>query len=158
VPDFASQSAGRLDACGPKSNERRVLRAPVKNLPPPLELSGSWKLALEGVRAERIEKVLNRLASWTESVDSRHVSGSGSYELDFDLPAGYLRRDQELMLDLGVVANTAEVFLNGRRAGVRWMQPYRFEVTKLVRNGPNHLRIVVTNTLQNHVAGLQDAP
>ena len=153
-----ADSNGQVEVEVLSGSKRRVLRAPVKNLPPPFELSGRWKLALEGVRAERIEKVLNRLASWTESEDSRHVSGCGSYELDFDLPAGYLRRDQELVLDLGVVGNTAEVLLNGRRAGVRWMQPYRFEVTRLVRNGPNHLRIVVTNTLQNHVAGLQDAP
>jgi hypothetical protein len=106
----------------------------------------------------RIEKVLDRLISWTESEDSRHVSGSGVYELNFDLPSGYLRGDQELVLDLGVVGNTAEVFLNGRPAGVCWMQPYRFEVTALIHAGTNSMRIVVANTLQNHVSGLQELP
>jgi (4-O-methyl)-D-glucuronate---lignin esterase len=57
---------------------------------------------------------------------------------------------------LGRVGSVAEVFVNGARAGVAWMQPYRLDVTKHLRAGHNTLRVLVTNTPQNYVAGLKD--
>jgi hypothetical protein len=61
----------------------------------------------------------------------------------------------ELVLDLGEVAFVAEVFCNGTSAGTCWMQPYRVNLTGLVKAGRNDLEIRVTNLLLNHVAGLK---
>ena len=72
------------------------------------------------------------------------------------MPAAYLEPGLELTLDLGRVGNVAEVFCNGTRAGVAWTQPYRLEVTKHLHAGANTLRILVTNTPQNYIAGLKD--
>ena len=44
---------------------------------------------------------------------------------------------------------TAEVFLNGKSAGIRICPPYRMEITQSLADGENELAIEVTNTLGN---------
>ncbi len=53
----------------------------------------------------------------------------------------------DTVLDLGEVGETAEVFINGRSAGVRLFPPYRFDLAGLTRDGENELEVLVTNTL-----------
>jgi hypothetical protein len=60
--------------------------------------------------------------------------------------------DGELVLDLGEVRGTAEVSVNGSRAGARVMSPYRFDVTGLLRNGTNDIDVQVFNTIAPHIA------
>ncbi len=52
-----------------------------------------------------------------------------------------------VMLDLGEVYESAQVWINGKNAGVRVAPPYRFEVSKLVAEGVNRIEVLVTNTL-----------
>jgi len=52
-----------------------------------------------------------------------------------------------VLLDLGAVYETADVWVNGQSAGVRICPPYRFEIGRLVRPGQNTLTVEVTNTL-----------
>jgi len=56
------------------------------------------------------------------------------------------------------VREAAEVFVNGKRAGVVWHPPYTVDVSAFVKTGKNDLRIVVGNTAINSMAGraLQD--
>jgi hypothetical protein len=69
-------------------------------------------------------------------------SGTFRYETRFAWPgpAG------SAWLDLGEVYETAEVWLNGQRCGLRLCPPYLFELPEL-RPGENRLVIEVTNTL-----------
>lgn len=55
------------------------------------------------------------------------------------------------VLDLGTVYETAEVFVNGKSAGVRLSKPYRFDLSKLAVCGENSIAIEVTNTLGTKV-------
>ena len=50
-------------------------------------------------------------------------------------------------IDLGHVYEIAEVFVNGRSAGVKIAPPYHLAVSGLFHDGENELRIEVTNTL-----------
>jgi len=54
---------------------------------------------------------------------------------------------KQVFLDLGAVYETAEVFVNGRSAGVRISYPYRFDLSGMLVRGDNTLAIEVTNTL-----------
>lgn len=54
-------------------------------------------------------------------------------------------------LDLGTVYETAEVFVNGTSAGVRICAPYRYDLSGLLKQGSNEIRIEVTNTLGTKV-------
>jgi hypothetical protein len=55
-----------------------------------------------------------------------------------------------VLLQLGRVAATAEVHVNGRLAGIRVAPPWTVDISKLVRPGGNRLEILVFNTLANH--------
>lgn len=52
-----------------------------------------------------------------------------------------------VILDLGNVYETAEVFVNDVSAGIRLCSPYRYNLTGLFQDGENKLAIEVTNTL-----------
>ncbi len=54
------------------------------------------------------------------------------------------------VLDLGEVAATAEVRVNGIRAAVLSAPPWRVDVTELLQAGRNIVVIRVANTLANH--------
>ena len=53
-------------------------------------------------------------------------------------------------LDLGHVLVAAEVFVNGEPAGVRVAQPFKFDVTGLLRDGENTIEVRVANTIAPH--------
>jgi hypothetical protein len=90
------------------------------------------------------------LQSWTHT-GLTYYSGEFVYEKTFELPASYL--GCRLLLGLGTVGNTAEVWVNGQKIGERVWQPFRFDVTQAVREGTNQLRILVANTAANERAG-----
>jgi hypothetical protein len=94
--------------------------------------------------------------SWTDNARTRHFSGKGRYEITFDVPNDYLSRDLRLFLDLGRVANIAEVELNGTSAGIVWMRGQTLEVTGILCAGTNTMTVLVTNTLINRISGISD--
>ncbi len=55
-----------------------------------------------------------------------------------------------VVLDLGSVAVTAAVYLNGQHCGTLICPPWRLDISRAVREGNNLLEIQVTNTLANH--------
>lgn len=76
-------------------------------------------------------------------------SGSLCYHAKFDLAHSSAER---LVLDLGEVFYSAEVFLNGQSCGRRAWGPYLFDITSALRAGANDLTVRVTNTLANQWA------
>ncbi|MEK3885027.1 glycosylhydrolase-like jelly roll fold domain-containing protein [Paenibacillus sp. PL2-23] len=56
-----------------------------------------------------------------------------------------------VVLDLGAVYETAELWVNGHHAGTRICPPYRFDVTSLLQAGSNKVVVEVTNTLVKQV-------
>jgi hypothetical protein len=60
-------------------------------------------------------------------------------------------RDEEatdsVWLDLGRVYETAQVWINGREAGVRLCAPYVWDISEFWQQGANVLTVEVTNTL-----------
>jgi hypothetical protein len=96
-------------------------------------------------------RTLDKLLSWTVYPDLRCFSGTGTYEAEVNVPPEYFSRGAKLALDLGAVKETAEVWVNGQRAGMAWKRPHVLEVTGLLRPGQNQLRIDVTNLLINLV-------
>ncbi len=53
-----------------------------------------------------------------------------------------------MALDLGEVAEIAELRVNGKPAGVRIAPPYRFDLSDVAQRGENLIEIDVTNTAQ----------
>ena len=77
-----------------------------------------------------------------------YFSGLGHYEIDVQVDA--LPPKTKAILDLGKVGVSAQVLVNGQPAGIVFVDPYRLDVTRYLKTGPNHLEIVVANTLANY--------
>jgi len=116
--------------------------------------------------------------SWSDDADRRFFSGTATYRLaltppaafrspggrvylDFGdarpierepLPGGTLRGNSFAALLAAPVREAATVFVNGRRAGSVWAPPYRVDVTELLRDGANQIRVDVYNTAINRLA------
>jgi hypothetical protein len=88
------------------------------------------------------------LGDWSKNGILNNYSGGARYSTRLTLA------DREAaahaIVDLGRVAATAEVFVNGKSAGVRVAPPWRVNVTGLLKSGENSLEVMVYNTLANH--------
>ncbi|MCP4644025.1 MAG: hypothetical protein GY851_26520, partial [bacterium] len=112
-------------------------RTDTEAIPAPYTVSGEWRLTLNGRDFPSFETTLTRLASWTEDPRTKHFSGTGVYEIDFELPAAYFVEGLELALDLSVVGAIAEVELNDKPIGTRWMRGQLIELEGAARPGAN---------------------
>lgn len=130
----------------------------VEDLPALYEVSGAWDIAFFEENGEQKSYRWSVLKSWTENADLRHFSGRACYKTTFNIPAAYFAPDTHLRLSLGAVGNVAEIRLNQQDVGVQWMTGQDFPIDGLALVGENTLEICVTNTLINHVSGLQAFP
>lgn len=75
-------------------------------------------------------------------------SGIGIYSQMLALSAEQAR--SQLTLDLGQVLVAAEVFVNGKSAGVRLARPFTYDLSGLVHEGSNTIEVHVANTIAPH--------
>jgi hypothetical protein len=117
-------------------------------------LSGEWNLAFPANWGAPAAVKFPSLESWTESRNPgvRYFSGIGTYNKTFDLNFTPDNGDR-VFLDLGDLAEVAEVWLNGKSLGITWTKPHRFDVTSIVRKGGNELKVEVANTWSNRLTG-----
>ena len=87
-----------------------------------------------------------KLGSWTENDKLKDFCGTVCYESEFEID---LKSVDKLILDMGSVAEQAEVYLNGGYVGYKLWAPYVLDLTDYVKNGKNSLEIEVTNSLAN---------
>jgi hypothetical protein len=58
-------------------------------------------------------------------------------------------------LDLGTIANIAEVSVNGKDCGTLWTYPYKVDISDALKKGKNTIVIKITNTWANRLMGDQ---
>ncbi len=138
-----------------RSGERKIT---VENLPAPIAINGPWNVSFPPNLGAPASAVFPKLMSYTDSDDSgiRYFSGTSTYTKSFDLPAQNV--NAPLLLDLGEVMVNARVFVNGHDCGILWKSPYRVNVTGLLKEGKNDLRIEVTNRWINRLIGDEQLP
>jgi hypothetical protein len=93
------------------------------------------------------DRGLINLGDWCDSALESY-SGAAIYETTVDLQPKHV--ECRSTLDLGEVNSTAELWVNGKHAGIRLAQPYRYQITDLLQEGKNRLEVKVHNTLANH--------
>jgi hypothetical protein len=133
---------------------------------------GTWGPALAGPTSVDLPH------SWADDPRTRFFSGTVSYRrsvqvpppfrasgarvfLDFGdgaaveregLPGGTMRGNSFAALLAPPIREAATVFVNDRRAGTIWAPPFRVDVTDLLHDGSNEIRIDVYNTAINQLA------
>jgi len=121
----------------------------------PLEkdISRKWDLSFpEGWGAPK-NIVIDQLKSWTEFEQKgiKYFSGTATYQKKVNISNHTL--DKTVTLDLGEVKDVAEVFINGKSAGVLWKKPYQLDITYLLKNGENDLKVEIVNQWVNRLTG-----
>ena len=154
---FANQNGTYFTALK-SGNVEKEITSVVSGIPAPLQISGKWTMELKSDNFPLYSRQTDFLVSWVENPLTRNFSGTGHYEITFNLSAEYLRKDLKLFLDLGKVGNIAEVSLNGKNVGMTWMRGQKLEVTEAVKSGKNMLTILVTNTLINRISAMKEPP
>jgi hypothetical protein len=118
----------------------------------PIVLSGTWKVDfIQGGPALPPPAEIITLASWTNlSADAARFAGTARYRLTFDAPQPSA---DHWLLDLGTVAQSARIRLNGSTLGTRFAAPYQVTLPALKLQG-NELEIEVTNVAANRIRDL----
>jgi len=102
-----------------KVGERTVT---IPDLAPPLPIAGAWTTVSSAMK------------------DSVVVQ-----ETSLTVPAGF-GDGRRVWLDLGSVSVMAQATLNGTERPTRWMPPFAWGVTSLVKPGANTLRVLIAST------------
>lgn len=119
-------------------------------------LAGSWTVRfVEGGPALPSEANISGPAFWTELAGEsyRDFSGTAVYQTEFSRPEA----DAEVnawLLDLGEVAVSAQVSLNGVDLGTRIGPDYRLLIPAAQLQETNRLEIAVSNLMANRIADL----
>ncbi len=113
-------------------------------------VTGPWHVKFESPAAIPGERDFATLQDWTTSGDPmlKYFSGHGTYTTTLAVLAG-----KRVVLDLGRVGEIAEVWVNGRLLGTYWAPPFRVDITKAAKPGPNQLEVRVTNFWINRLLG-----
>lgn len=127
-----------------------VTRSPVA------EINGPWSVAFQPQRGAPASIELPQLMSLAEQTDPgvKYFSGIATYTKTFTLPKN-IKAGTPLWLDLGKVAEIAEVRVNGKTVGIAWKAPYRLDIGSAVKSGNNKLEIRVANLWVNRLIGDQ---
>jgi len=135
-------------------------------------------LGAEARSAEATAGLVDLPHSWSNDPRTRFFSGTASYRRAVDVPSEQRAQGSRVFLDFGAgvaverealpggtmrgnsfavllappIREAATVFVNDRRAGTIWAPPFRVDVTDLLRDGSNDIRIDVYNTAVNQLA------
>jgi hypothetical protein len=120
-------------------------------------LDGPWDVRFPANRGAPARAAFNELRSWTDSSDTgiKYFSGTATYDKTVSIPRAWLRNHSRMQLDLGQVKNLAQVWVNGRSAGIVWKAPFRIDITDELQPGANRIELQVTNLWPNRLIGDQ---
>jgi hypothetical protein len=118
----------------------------------PRALNGKWSLRFVAGGPEPPAAVeTDKLGSWTdlEGEAMKRFSGTAVYTISFARP-----EQGEWSLDLGRVAESARIKLNGKELGVLINAPYRIRIPKELLREQNTLEVAVSNLMTNRIIDL----
>jgi hypothetical protein len=123
------------------------------------KVAGPWDINFPPKLGAPEKIQLNKLESWTENSNQglKYFSGTATYNKTVLAPQSWFRPGEKIMLNLGIVKDVAEVWVNGKALGTLWKEPYQVDVTDTLKSGTNQLEIKVTNEWTNRLIGDRSA-
>ena len=92
------------------------------------------------------------LGDWSKIDGLKAYSGGAWYRKTIDIDAPDLKNRFEI--DLGDLVSSAELFINGKSAGIKLSPPWKFDITPFVQQGENQIEILIYNTLANNYTSI----
>ncbi len=127
----------------------------IDNHPKTQPIEGAWQLTFPKNWGAPDSVALPALLSWTASNEAgiRYFSGTATYHKTFQFSRENSNGYDRITLDLGKLSEVGEVWLNDQPLGITWSEPYAFDVTDVLNDGENTLKIEVANTWSNRLVG-----
>jgi len=119
------------------------------------DLNADWNLTFVNGGPELPKQVkLSKLGSWTELEGDSYkaFSGTAVYKTTFEKPSV---NTQNWQLDLGKVAHSARVSLNGKELATLICSPFTVNIPVSELKAENTLEISVTNLMGNRMADME---
>ena len=91
------------------------------------------------------------LTDWTLREDLADFSGTVTYETKIEIDS----IDKQIVLDLGTVREIAELIVNNQVVGVKMWAPYRFDISDMLQEGENTIRINISNVPANKIENVK---
>lgn len=125
-----------------------------------IAIDGEWRVVFEPKLDKRFKRDYTSLTDFSTSADPqvKYFAGTATYSktIDIDLPSS--QQPKRVLLDLGQMNDIAQVWVNGKEAGVSWYAPFVVDITPWVKRGRNRLDIAVTNNWANRLIGDEQHP
>ncbi len=128
-----------------KENSKEKPQSPVKER----IVLNNWIAEFIPVEGEPFTIELPELKNLTEINETKNFGGTIIYKTTI---ADLIKETSKL--DIGKVAETAEVTLNGINLGVKWWGEKTYDISSAVKEGKNELEIKVTTLLWNYCNSL----
>jgi hypothetical protein len=115
-------------------------------------LNNGWSVRfVEGGPSLPAGRTLTQLDMWTGFGDTTYnnFSGTGVYSTRFTLKDADTYRWK---LDLGLLSATAEVWINGKKAGELVGPDFQLEIPKGLLNATNNIEVYVSSLMANRIA------
>ncbi len=114
-----------------------------------IPIQDSWKASFEDGWDTPESITIPHLKSLSELENEaiRHYSGTVTYHRSVNIA----NAGRQVIIDLGRVANIAEVWCNDLKVTTKWAPPFTFDLTEMIKQGANKLEIRVTNTWRNQL-------
>jgi hypothetical protein len=93
----------------------------------------------------------SELFDWRDKGVFKYESGKGIYKARINLKK---KDGKRYYLDLGKVYFTGRIWINGKEAANLIWSPYETEITSMLKDGDNEIKVEVTPTLLNKLVGL----
>ena len=125
-----------------------------------LPLDSQWVVKFNKDWGAPSVTIFDSLYSWSESkIDGiKYYSGAAEYIKEINVPHEFLNKDNRYYLDLGNVQEIAEVKINGISKGGVWKAPFKLDITDVLKEGKNEVKIKVTNLWVNRLVGDEYLP
>jgi hypothetical protein len=121
---------------------------------PPIETTGAWNVTfVPATGTKEFDSMFENLTLWNENPDPaiKYFSGTAIYSKSFTLDKR--QTESPARLQLGEVHDICRVWINGRDMGIVWTAPWRLNLTGILKEGANDLKIEVTNCWANRLIG-----
>jgi len=116
---------------------------------------GPWNITFPEGWGAPPNVVFESLISWTESdiTGIKYFSGTAAYHKTISISEEEIKGAGKAEIDLGEIYDVAEVFVNGKTAGVIWKKPYIVDISELVVTGNNEIKVEIVNQWVNRLTG-----
>lgn len=117
----------------------------------PIAFDTKWKLHfINGGPSIPKDTIIDTSQLWTNLGDStmNNFSGTATYTASFNLD---IKRGLDYKLHISDLYETAEIYINGKKAGSIWSLPQELLIGKYLKDGNNEIQIKVSNLMANRI-------